>query len=302
MVNGKPRHPQSQGSVERANGDIKDMLVAWMADNNTTDWSVGIKFVQFHKNSGLHSGIQRSPYTAMFGCEAKVGLTTSSLPTEIVERMQTEDDLLSAISISSQENVQVNSEQMEMSLDIEALPGPSATCRPTVPPHDDSFQILSEGETTFRTQEMPVLTPVPATPNISGTDCAEPPLMSPAVPYEMLRARMNNIHSERSAASSSQLIQAERMVKRSRLELPTTNPGDNVAVPIPLVDRGRGDPRNILGVVLNHDANDLYTICVKSGILKGTFACNQFDICPQALLQKSDVNQTRTVTLHAAVK
>ena len=30
MVNGKPRHPQSQGSVERANSDIKDMLVAWM--------------------------------------------------------------------------------------------------------------------------------------------------------------------------------------------------------------------------------------------------------------------------------
>ena len=56
MVNGKPRHPQSQGSVERANGDIKDMLVAWMAGNNTTDWSVGIKFVQFHKNSSLHSG------------------------------------------------------------------------------------------------------------------------------------------------------------------------------------------------------------------------------------------------------
>ena len=28
LVHGKPRHPQSQGSVERANGDIKDMLVA----------------------------------------------------------------------------------------------------------------------------------------------------------------------------------------------------------------------------------------------------------------------------------
>jgi len=37
LVHGKPRHPQSQGSVERANGDIKDMLVAWMGDNNTTD-------------------------------------------------------------------------------------------------------------------------------------------------------------------------------------------------------------------------------------------------------------------------
>ena len=37
MVHGKPRHPQSQGSVERANADIKDMLTAWLADNETTD-------------------------------------------------------------------------------------------------------------------------------------------------------------------------------------------------------------------------------------------------------------------------
>ena len=28
IVHGKPRHPQSQGSVERANYDIKDMFVA----------------------------------------------------------------------------------------------------------------------------------------------------------------------------------------------------------------------------------------------------------------------------------
>ena len=64
MVHGKPRHPQSQGSVERANGDIKDMLVAWMGDNDTNDWSVSITFVQFQNNSSYHSGIQRSPYAA----------------------------------------------------------------------------------------------------------------------------------------------------------------------------------------------------------------------------------------------
>ena len=39
LFHGKPRHPQSQGSVERANGDIKDMLVAWLADN-TQDWTM----------------------------------------------------------------------------------------------------------------------------------------------------------------------------------------------------------------------------------------------------------------------
>jgi hypothetical protein len=71
QVHGKSSysHPQSQGSVERANGDIKDMLVAGMTDNNTQDWSIGIKFVQFQKNSAHHSGIKCSSYSALFGCE-----------------------------------------------------------------------------------------------------------------------------------------------------------------------------------------------------------------------------------------
>ena len=33
IVHGKPRHPQSQGNVERSNGDIHDMFTAWMRDN-----------------------------------------------------------------------------------------------------------------------------------------------------------------------------------------------------------------------------------------------------------------------------
>ena len=42
LVHGKPCHPQSQGSGERANTDIKDMLAAWLSDNNTRDWSLGL--------------------------------------------------------------------------------------------------------------------------------------------------------------------------------------------------------------------------------------------------------------------
>jgi hypothetical protein len=56
MVHGKPRHPQSQGSVERLNCDVKDMLIAWMGDNNSSDWPTGLKFVQFSKNCSHHAG------------------------------------------------------------------------------------------------------------------------------------------------------------------------------------------------------------------------------------------------------
>ena len=56
MVHGKPRHAQSQGSVERANGDTNNMLLGWMSDNSTQNWSLGLKFVHQYKNCSLHAG------------------------------------------------------------------------------------------------------------------------------------------------------------------------------------------------------------------------------------------------------
>jgi len=56
IVNGKPRHIQSQGSVERANRDVEDMLATWMAENKSSDWPSGLKFIQFRKNRAFHSG------------------------------------------------------------------------------------------------------------------------------------------------------------------------------------------------------------------------------------------------------
>ena len=92
------------------------------------------------------------------------------------------------------------------------------------------------------------------------------------------------------------------MVKRARIDLKVGEAGDNVAVPIPMVDRGRGDPRNILGVILNRDENDMYKIAVKAGILTTKFSRNQFDLCPQRLLNDSDVNTEYSVTLRQALK
>jgi hypothetical protein len=58
---------------------IKDMLIIWMRENNSTSWNVALKFVQFNKNNSHHSGIYRTPYKAMFGSDAKMDLTSSPL-------------------------------------------------------------------------------------------------------------------------------------------------------------------------------------------------------------------------------
>jgi hypothetical protein len=80
------------------------------------------------------------------------------------------------------------------------------------------------------------------------------------------------------------------------------NPGDNVTVPIPLVDRGRGDPRNVMGVIIDRDENDMYRIAVRAGMLKGKYSRNQFDLCVQKLLQESDISRNEELPLRTAVQ
>ncbi|GBM04964.1 hypothetical protein AVEN_126109-1 [Araneus ventricosus] len=93
IVHGKPRHSQSQGSVERANQDIENMLGTWMKDHISDQWSQVLRFVRFMKNRDYHSGIKRTPYEALLGCKPIVGLPTSSLPQDILKDINTEGQI-----------------------------------------------------------------------------------------------------------------------------------------------------------------------------------------------------------------
>ena len=93
VVHGKPRHPQSQGSVERANCDIEDMLRAWLDDHKTTQWSVGLKFVPMKKiYTTKNRTAKMSPYKALFAQDSSIGLKTD-FPRDVVVtlRPETED-------------------------------------------------------------------------------------------------------------------------------------------------------------------------------------------------------------------
>ncbi|CAB0036291.1 unnamed protein product [Trichogramma brassicae] len=49
------------------------------------------------KNRAYHSGINQSPYKAMFGFEPRVGLSSSVLPSEVAVKINNEDELWSVI-------------------------------------------------------------------------------------------------------------------------------------------------------------------------------------------------------------
>ena len=94
IVHGKPHHPKSQGSVERANGDVEDMLQSWLNDHKTTEWYVGLKFVQLQKNTAQNRIMETSPYRALFGRDLSIGLR-SDFPNDVLEHVcsESEEDL-----------------------------------------------------------------------------------------------------------------------------------------------------------------------------------------------------------------
>ena len=115
LVNGCPRHPQTQGSVERANGAMKDKLTAWMRDNRCTGWwTLGIRFVQWQMNTG------KEPYKVMFGKKPCLGLAFG-LPLDFLQKIDNgiyEEVLTDMIEGQERQSVQTDmggpSEQTDM--------------------------------------------------------------------------------------------------------------------------------------------------------------------------------------------
>ena len=93
-----------------------------------------------------------------------------------------------------------------------------------------------------------------------------------------------NITSERRNASESMKRQATRMRNLSDVDI-----GTNVLIPIPNMDRGKEDPRNVLAVVINKDELG-YKLGTKSGTLRELYTRNQFELSDRKFLDIGSIN------------
>lgn len=92
IVHGRCRHRKIQGSVEKSNQNVEQMLRIWMEENKSSNWSLGCYFVQWQKNTSYHHIIGRSPYKRLYGADPKIGLRSTNLSTDIVDKILTEED------------------------------------------------------------------------------------------------------------------------------------------------------------------------------------------------------------------
>lgn len=237
LVHRKPRHSQSQGSVERSNQDVRDMLVTWLADQHTTKWSEGLRFVQSNKNRSLHTGIMKSPYEAMFGAPQKIGLKDSSLPEELLSNIETEEELQKLCD-------QKNSDESEDKHDEDQ--------------REKKFCTICEKEISDTYQCSVCYLPIHI---ICGKTNETNGKSEQKITCDRC-LRTEKITIVRDEAKEGLEKQAEKMIALSNSKLPPIDVGRTVIVRVPDVDRGRLAPRNVLAVVLSINDSGLYQLGV----------------------------------------
>ena len=73
--------------------------------------------------------------------------------------------------------------------------------------------------------------------------------------------------------------------------------GDNVIVPIPLVDRGRAEFPNLKEVIISKEDGGLYKLGTHHGILNQHYPRNQFSPSGEQLMKIADVPRDKEVGL-----
>ncbi|CAF2004407.1 unnamed protein product, partial [Rotaria magnacalcarata] len=67
IINGRARHPQTQGLVERGNRTLEVALGKWMQHNKTDEWSKGLRPVVYSINTSVAEATNKTPYKVVFG-------------------------------------------------------------------------------------------------------------------------------------------------------------------------------------------------------------------------------------------
>ncbi|CAF3516224.1 unnamed protein product [Rotaria socialis] len=239
IVHGKPRHPQSQGSVERSNQDTKQLLGTWIRENNSTKWAEGLRFVQFQKNSCFHRVLNNSPYAVLFGNQPKLGLSSTSLHPSIFNDITTEEELTNELGLLTNDALDVNSSASDSEEDELKIDEPNINDELK---DNDQLNITEQNEKND----------------------------------ELLTNRAKRTNDIRETARQGQKRQADEFLRNTakRHKLADLNVGDNVLIPVPDVDRGPTDARNVLAVVMEIK-DDKYKLGVEQGIINGYYSFHQ---------------------------
>ena len=103
IIHGKPRHPQSQGSVESANKRVENIITSLLEKFQHSNWVSELEKVAYMKNTTVHSVCKNSPYRILYNRDPPKGLRDFNLPEELHHSINSVEDLKALYPYSDNE-------------------------------------------------------------------------------------------------------------------------------------------------------------------------------------------------------
>ncbi|CAF5026545.1 unnamed protein product, partial [Rotaria sp. Silwood1] len=279
FIRGRPRHPQSQGCIERANGILCEALGKWMCTNNSTSWSFALAPVIYGLNTRMSSVTKTTPYEVMFGQQPR----SDSDFWKLIQQngVEDEENLPTPVAeLNDELNDDLNDDQGDSLIhfdkgidadvvDLDKLSNDAVSCS---------------------------LSNTPSTPRSSSITEKTPKK------HDLVRK----------IATDNYLTTANKKMKlyRDSLNLIANNfnINDCVGIAIHTVDRTNTDPKYLPCLIIEKNEKNnisLYKLICQYGILQNTFEAGQFmnlkDACPNELKQ-IDVSTLKPITIIEASK
>ncbi|CAF3196073.1 unnamed protein product [Rotaria socialis] len=273
FIRGRPRHPQSQGCIERANGVLCDALGKWMCTNNSSNWSYGLLPVVYGLNTRKSTVTKATPYEVMFGQQPRSDsdfwklVHQSGIDDE--EDLPTPIDELNDDLIEDRDDNPINLDEV---VDTDIV---------------DLVRQLSD--------------------NVSSISLINAPAASST------KTTTSTKHSTiRKAATDHYLATANKKMKlhQDSIKLVANNfdLNDCVGIEIHSADRTNTDPKYLPCIISEKfEKNNifLFKLICQYGILDHTFEAGQFvnlkEACPNEL-KNLDISNLKPITIIAATK
>ncbi|CAF2918564.1 unnamed protein product [Rotaria sp. Silwood2] len=260
IINGRPRHPQSQGLVERSNSVVQPMIGKWLNANNTLDWPSSLGPVMFAINTSIAKIINKTPFEIVFGQHPRTEDDTwkkihhhqhQSDPDAVLLEEDLPDDVKAVIE---------NTDYVDYGSDVD----PAINNDKKISDDDNQVQMNDDNVQNLIIDHEECIGEVP-----SKTD------------DEMLSVNLNcgDRHQKlRQEATESYLKNAEsQLIKyttRSAKRQRTYTVGDIIGSKISQVDRTNTSPTILPCKIIekSFDKGDiLYTVATQNGVIKERF-------------------------------
>ena len=283
IVHGRPHHPESQGSVERANGEVKRLLGVWIRTTGRKDWTTGIKVVQFQYNSAHNKNLDNSPFKVMFGIDPPLGLQSTVIPRTQWEGLSTETDLTNVLNNGHDESDAEEVAEVDNDFGNELQHAIEESNKENEIEVEPIKPIKKRGR---KKKEIDIE--------------REAPPRSPSPPLIQTRAkkRVEATSQIREKTNGQQEKVARKMIEKTNNYLVPVKVGDKVIFFTDELDRGITDAPNLL-CKINAIKHDNYELASEAGIIDRLVPRNAFHIAAKNI--DFTVKTDTTITVRSAI-